>query len=183
VFVCVGTTEPRKLQTGLVLAFQTVARNFPEARLVLVGDVPGRPYSDAVHEVIERSGLEASITVVPVTPDVFDWYLVADAIVSTSDLESMPRSLIEAMGFERVVLSTDVFGVRELIEDGRTGFLMEPRNLRAIIDGFERVLALSPAKRVAIGRAAAQFVRAEHDASAYVEAYRELLLEPTGLGA
>jgi glycosyltransferase involved in cell wall biosynthesis len=176
VFVCVGTMEPRKLQTGLVLAFHAIVRRFPHARLVLVGDLPERPYSAAVHELIDRLGVAATVAVVPVTPDVYDWYHAADVVVSASDLESMPRSLMEAMAFERVILSTAVFGVTELIADGRTGFLMAPRELDAMIEGFERVLALSADERTAIGRAASASVRAAHDASAYVSAFRTLLL-------
>jgi glycosyltransferase involved in cell wall biosynthesis len=176
VLISVGSVEPRKAQIGLVIAFADVAERYPRAKLVLVGDAPG-PYSTALHGAIERLHLGNRVRVVPVTADIFTWYLVADAVLSASDLESMPRSLIEAMGFGVIPLATDVFGVGELIDDGRTGFLMTPRDLSAMVDGLDRLLALSAVERQRIGRAAAESVRRSHDASGYREAYRTLLRE------
>jgi D-inositol-3-phosphate glycosyltransferase len=114
---------------------------------------------------------------VPITDDPVSWYVAADVVVSASDLGSMPRSLIEAMACGRVVLSSDVFGVPELIRDGQTGLLMGDRDLHALVDGLERVLCLSPAARSQIGHAAAAHVRQSHDATHFVSVYRDLLTE------
>lgn len=179
VLVALGTLEPRKAQTALVLAFAEVVKQHPAARLALIGDMPGA-YSAAVHSLIDRLELGRKIKVLPVTSRPYDWYLLADVVLSASDLESMPRSLIEAMGFGKVVLSTDVFGVPELVTDGHTGFLMEARDLSAVIGGLERVLTLSPQERADIGRAASAAARRNHDAALYIQAYRRLL-ETTGL--
>jgi glycosyltransferase involved in cell wall biosynthesis len=172
--VSIGTMEPRKSQAGLVLAFAQITQKHPRARLILVGDMPGA-YSAAVHKLVDQLGLSQQIVIEPIDPDVYSWYSIADIVVNASDLESMPRSLLEAMAFERVVLSTDVFGVSELIEDGNTGFLMAPRDLAALIDGFDRVLALSASERSLIGAAASRAVRASHNSSGYIAAYRDLL--------
>ena len=58
--------------------------------------------------------------------DTYPWYRAADLLVSASDIESLPRSVLEAMCFRVPVLATSIFGLPELISDGETGFLFEP---------------------------------------------------------
>jgi glycosyltransferase involved in cell wall biosynthesis len=176
VLVVIGTIEQRKAQTALVMAFAELAERFPHARLVLVGDSPST-YSTAVHRLVSRLSLETRVAIAPTTSDTYSWFTVADAIVSASDFESMPRSLIEAMAFGRTVLSTDVFGLPELITDGDTGLLMRARDLSAMTAGVERLLSLSRKDRAAIGRSASAWVRRHHDARGYIESYRQLLDE------
>jgi D-inositol-3-phosphate glycosyltransferase len=172
--LCVGTFEPRKAQAALVMAFAQIADAFPETVLVLVGAIQG-PYSDAVRGLVTELGLESRVRLEPVVDDVFAWYLSADVFVLASDVESMPRTLLEAMAFERPVLSTSAFGIAELIEDGRTGLLVEPRDLSALEGGLRRILSMPDAERAALGQAAGKTVRARHDSANYASTYRKLL--------
>lgn len=174
VLLCVGTFEPRKAQAALVMAFAQIADSFPEALLVLVGAVPST-YSEAVRELVGELRLESRIRVERVVDDVFAWYLSADVFVLGSDVESMPRTLLEAMAFEIPVLATSTFGIAELIEDGRTGFLVDPRDLVALEGGMSRVLSMTVAERASLGAAASDAVRTTYDSANYASAYRKLL--------
>ena len=69
---------------------------------------------------------------IPITPDVDPWYGMADILVCASDIESLPRTVLEAMAWETPVLATSVFGLPELIDDGETGWLCEPRDMLAL---------------------------------------------------
>ena len=174
VLLCVGTVEPRKAQAALVLAFAQIADRFSDVLLVLVGAIQS-PYSDAVRMLVAELGLESRVRLEPVVDDVFAWYLSADVFVLGSDVESMPRTLLEAMAFEVPVLATSTFGITELIEDGRTGLLVEPRDLSALEDGLSRVLSMPVAERAALGTAASDAVRALHNSANYASTYRKLL--------
>jgi len=174
VLLCVGTFEPRKAQAALVMAFAQIADSFPDTLLVLVGAIPST-YSEAVRELVVELGLESRIRVEPVVDDVFAWYLSADVFVLGSDVESMPRTLLEAMAFEIPVLATSTFGITELIEDGRTGLLVEPRDLSALEVGLSRVLSMPIAERAALGTAASNAVRERHNSANYASTYRKLL--------
>ncbi len=139
VALVMGTTEPRKAQTRLAEAFALVADEYPDWDLVFVGDT-GTPYADALRRYVADTGLDGRVRIVPVVPDVHPWYRAADVLVSASDVESLPRSALEAMCFGVPVLATSVFGLPELITDGCTGFLVEPGALDALVAGFRRVL-------------------------------------------
>jgi len=64
----------------------------------------------------------------------------SDAVVLTSDNEGTPVSLIEAQAAGVPVLSTDVGGVRSVVQHGRTGIVVDPEDEQALADGILDVL-------------------------------------------
>lgn len=173
--VCIGTVEPRKAQNMLAQAFDLVGRKHPHAHLAFVG---GR--EDAECEALEdliaaRGVLGERMHLIPITPDVHNWYGMADVLVCASDVESLPRTVLEAMAWETPVLATNVFGLPELITDGETGWLCEPRDLCSLADGLERALNSSPEERQQIGRRSRELVQGRHSLPKYGREISELL--------
>src|SRR3954469_115164 len=128
----------------------------PDARLVLVGatdDAYCGDYRAALREYLARTGLTGRGRAEPVTADPWSWHAVADLLVCASDIESLPRSVTEAMAFGTPVLSTRVFGVPELIDDGVNGFLCEMRDVADLAAGLDRVLSLDGGELAAVGQA------------------------------
>ncbi len=148
----------------------------PRDHLVLVGDHPGA-YSDAINRIINGTAFADRISMVPITPDIWEWYALSDVLVSASDIESLPRSMLESMAFGVPVLSTNVFGVPEVIEDGVNGWLFEPRDTGALIAAMHRVLSLTPEERRVVGEAGRARIRQAHNSSDYGDAYRALLAD------
>jgi D-inositol-3-phosphate glycosyltransferase len=171
VLLCMGTIEARKSQTLLVRAFEAVAGRYPDAVLVLVGD-RGDEHPTNLKEYVATSPFAERIRVLPIVADTYEWYGLADALVSASDIESLPRSALEAMAFELPVIAADAFGVPELLADGETGYVFAQRDLAALIDALDRFLADSPARRRVIAAAAARHVHTHHDSRHYAEVYR-----------
>lgn len=174
VVLCLGAIEPRKSQTMLARAFRGSAAAHPEAFLALVGDMGG-DYSLSLREYLEAAGLSDRSRVVPVVKDTYQWYAASDLFVLPSDLESLPRSVLEAMAFEVPVAAARSYGIPELIEDGRTGYLCEPRDLGPLSDMLERVLDQTPTARRTVGRAGARLVEQRHDSAAYAATYGRLM--------
>jgi glycosyltransferase involved in cell wall biosynthesis len=178
VVLCLGSIEPRKSQAMLAAAFAKVAQRHPRAQLLLVGETADAycaGYREALHEYIQRAGLDSRALVAPTTKDPYSWHAVADLLVCASDIESLPRVIIEAMAFGTPVLSTRVFGVPELIEDGQTGYLCEMRDVSALAAGLDRALSATPAERGAIAARASEHVRKRHDADTYTSRIATLL--------
>ena len=176
VLLCVGVFEQRKAQAWLAAAFAQVADVHPDAVLVLVGDHPA-PYSTTVREVVDGAGLGERVRIVPITSDIWEWYGLADILVSASDVESFPRSMMEAMAFGCPVLAADVHGIPELISEGATGWLMRARDTVALVAGLHRVLSLDAVARGSVGKASQDLVRKSYRSSGYVETYLKLIDE------
>ena len=97
-----------------------------------------------------------------------------------SDSESLPRVILEAMAFvDAAVVSTDAFGIPEVIEDGQTGYLCRPRDERALADALDHALSAGSERREKIVAAAAARVRERHDADDYAIAFERLALDVT----
>ena len=89
-------------------------------------------------------------------PRLFALYRAADVIVVPSVWpEPLSRVLLEAMRFGRAVVATAVGGTPEVVEHGVTGLLVPRRDPEALAKAVSELL-LDPARRAAMGRAAAQ---------------------------
>lgn len=73
-------------------------------------------------------------------------YAAADVVVLTSDNEGMPVSLIEAALSGVATVATDVGSVREVVEHGVTGLVVES-TIDALVDGVDRLLCDEPRRR------------------------------------
>jgi glycosyltransferase involved in cell wall biosynthesis len=157
---------------------------------VLVGetrDAYCADYRSALREYVSRAGLGDRVRIEPVTDDPYSWHAVADLLVCASDVESLPRAILEAMAFRTPVLSTRVYGVPEVIADGRNGYLCDTRDVEDLARGLDRVLGAGAEELSGVTAAAARHVPAHHDASAYTatmaQLIRGLVADPEALPA
>jgi D-inositol-3-phosphate glycosyltransferase len=167
--VCVGTVEPRKAQVPLAIAFDLVGARHPDSHLAFVGGREGAQFTVALEDCIAASPRREQMEVIPITPDVAAWYGMADLLVCASDVESLPRTVLEAMAWETPVLATDVFGLPELIDDGETGWLCTSRDARAMADALDRALDADEATYARIARDARALVAKRHGLKHYAE--------------
>jgi glycosyltransferase involved in cell wall biosynthesis len=79
------------------------------------------------------------------------------------------------MWWETPVVATAIFGLPELIDHGRTGWLCEPRDVRALAGALDLALSAPQEERRAIARAAHAHVCEHHDMDRYALDCMELL--------
>ena len=166
VLICVGTIEPRKAQVPLAHAFDLIAGLHPAAHLVYVG-ASGTDDSELLRTISASLSAADRVHIVPTCTDVGPWYSAADLLVCASDVESLPRTVLEAMLWGVPVLATSIFGLPELIEDGATGWLCPPRDIDALANALNRALSSSTAERLAIAAAAQELVEERHSLADY----------------
>lgn len=94
-----------------------------------------------------------------------------DVCVSPSLTEGLPGALAEALALGVPVVATDVGGVRDLVDDGRTGLLVPPADPDAIASAVERLLA-DPAFAQRLSEQGRAEVALRHEASRVFEVYR-----------
>jgi glycosyltransferase involved in cell wall biosynthesis len=171
----VGRLSPEKNQGLLVRAIAPLLSE--SFRLVLVGDGPARsdvekarlalPHADWVHLLGQRQD-------VPRLLKAFDVFALS------SDTEGLPMVLPEAMATCLPVVSTRVGGIGEVIDEGRTGYLVARgdeeglrERLRVLFENRARAFELGQqARKVALAR----FSSTEMTA-AYLRLYSQVLAE------
>ncbi len=109
-----------------------------EVYWLIAGDGPMRKL---LEEHIARHGLSGRLRLLGFRRDVPSILGAADVVVLPSHREGIPNVLCEAMAMARPVVATRVGGIPELVEDGRSGLVVEPREPQALADALGALLA------------------------------------------
>ena len=91
--------------------------------------------------------------------------------------EGMSNVLLESCSTGRPIMTTMRAGCREIVEDGRNGFLVKQQDAEDLIEKVEKFLALPYAERKAMGDAAREKAEREFDRNIVVKAYLEAIEE------
>ncbi len=92
---------------------------------------------------------------------------------------------MEAMAAAKPVVARSVGGVPELVQDGKTGYMVPPRNPEALAFAMEKMMALSPEQRSEMGKPGRAHIEANYSLERVVDQREELhmeLLQKKGLG-
>jgi colanic acid/amylovoran biosynthesis glycosyltransferase len=160
--ICVGTLHEVKGQTFLIEACRRLALAGIELECQLVGTGPDR---SNLERQIEEAGLRDRITLLGARTreEIASLLNAADVLVAPSvptargSREGIPVVLMEAMSTALPVVASRLSGIPELVEDGRTGILVQPGDPGGIAKALER-LAHDPALGLALGRAGRETV-------------------------
>jgi glycosyltransferase involved in cell wall biosynthesis len=129
VVLWIGRLEDEKNPRGFLRLAMGLARSHHDLRFVCIGDAPHEPESYARFEAEILAGMRDRFTFIRTVPnaEMPDYYSLAGVtggfLVSTSRFESVPMTFLEAMASGCPVVSTDVGGVREILEEDVTGLL------------------------------------------------------------
>lgn len=131
----------------------------PQIVLTIIGDGPDRAHLEA--RVITL-GLSQQVRFVGYQSqsEVRRFFQETDIFVLPSFAEGVPVSLMEAMASELPVISTRIAGIGELVEDGKSGYLVMPGNVEQIAQKI-RHLHDEPQVRQAFGQTGRRFVEQE----------------------
>lgn len=177
-FVCVGRLSAQKGQLLLIDAFAELVAGGSDARLVLAGDGELRAEIEAR---IAQQGLgdRVSITGWVTSEEVRDLLRMSRALVLPSFAEGLPVVIMEAFALARPVISTYVGAIPELVEPGRSGWLV-PAGARApLVAALRDALAAPTARLDEMGRIGRDRSLAEHTAPSQVDVLERLLRGPS----
>ena len=158
----VGTVAPRKGVHYLIEAF-TIGVNegkiADNVRLTIIGfceDITlcHEYVGDLILQVV-KSGLHDRIRLIPglQANELEAYYHEADLFVQSSVLECLPLALFQAMSLGLPIVTTDVNGCVEAIEDGKHGYVCSPRNSRILLETILKSLN-DPTRSWKMGREA-----------------------------
>jgi glycosyltransferase involved in cell wall biosynthesis len=177
VVIQVARLDPIKDHQTAVRSMERVVRKCPQVRLMVVGEGPQRA---TIEQEIASRGLQGVVRLMGQRTDIPRLLAGADLFLLTSVSEGIPVTLVEAMGARLPVVSTNVGGVIEVVENGKTGLLAAAGDDAALAQVIER-LAEQPDLRAAMGnagRARAERLFSERQMhAAYAKLYDEMLLK------
>lgn len=132
----IGRLNAQKGHRYLLEAAALVLRDRPASFLVAGdGDLMGE-----LREQAERLAIARQVLFAGHRGDVPDLLAAVDVLCISSLYEGTPLTLFEAFAAGKAVVSTAVDGCREVVQDGRTGLLVPPRDPGALAAALGRVL-------------------------------------------
>lgn len=142
VVIAVARFRPSKGLRYLLEATHLLA-DIERLHLLVVGSgADQEPYTS----LVRSSPMAERIHVTGRRDDALGLIAASDMLVQASvEGEGLPRSILEALAFGKPVISTTAGGAREILEEGKSGFIIPPADREAIARSV-RALAEDPAK-------------------------------------
>jgi glycosyltransferase involved in cell wall biosynthesis len=168
----VGRHAPVKGVHYLLEAVPEILRRRKETLFIFVGDGELR---ERLETRAAELGVAGSVLFPGLLADTSEIYPLFDVLVVPSLNEGMGRVIVEAMAGGTAVIATDVGGIPELVQHGRTGLLIPPKDPSAIARAVEQLLSDEPLRRALVGRAE-EFINPDFDLSEMINKIETIYL-------
>ncbi|MFQ6114339.1 MAG: glycosyltransferase family 4 protein, partial [bacterium] len=178
----VGRLVPKKGHHYVIQAARRVVDKYPTARFLIVGvsRTEKDDYLENLVNQVKRTGLEEHVIFTGPRDDIPDVMAAADVAVlaSSSDYtpEASPLVVLEALAMGTPVVASNLGGIPEILHDGKTGYLVPPRDSVALADAILRLLQQEQIARE-MGRVGQAWVREQFSAAQYSTKIQNVVLE------
>lgn len=154
-FLMVARVLYEKGYEYFVNAAREIKKEYKNARFQLLGSVdPSYPRS-VPQEQIDRDVESGCIDYLGFTEDVISVMGKKGTVVVIPSFygEGLNRSLMEACALGKPIITTDIPGCREAVENGKNGYLVLPKNLESLLDAIRRYMELDESEKEAMAEA------------------------------
>jgi len=158
-----------------VEAAQLLRQRGLEVECSLLGFLDVQNPAAITHTQMQEWVAEGSVRYLGVSDDVRHQIREADCIVLPSFREGTPRTLLEGAAIGRPLITTDATGCREVVEDGKNGFLCRVRDAADLAEKMERMALLSDEERFAMSLYGRRKVEREFDEQLVIKQYLDAL--------
>lgn len=139
-FLNIGSLTPKKGQKYLIEAAKIVYEKRPNDFILNI--IGSGSEEEILRKMIHDYKLENIIKILPPVSreEISNYYLNSDVFILSSLWEGCPNVLLEAMAHGLTVISTEVSGAKEAIEDDVSGILVLPKNRESLAQGMFAVI-------------------------------------------
>ena len=135
-FVSVGTVFPQKGFDRLLKVHQKLLNEGFPHKILIIGD--GYDFEN-IKNLKNELGVSDTATLLGFSDNPYPYFKAADFYVLSSRYEGFPTVLFEAITLKKRIIATDVSGVREMLEDGKLGYITE-NSEEGIYAGMKKAL-------------------------------------------
>lgn len=140
-FTLIGRLLVSKGVRDFVAAARTIKARYPHAIFRLAGQIEASNHPDRIPEAeVEGWVRTGTVDYCGFTSDIQALLATTTVFVLPSYREGLPRTSIEALAMGLPVVTTDVPGCRDTVEDGVNGFLVPARDAAALANRIERYI-------------------------------------------
>ena len=91
--------------------------------------------------------------------------------------EGLNRSLMEACSCGKPIITTNIYGCKETVVDGVNGYLVEPKNVPALVDAITRYIELTPEQRRQMSIESRKLAESRFDIQKVIAVYDDIIAQ------
>lgn len=156
----------------LIEAMSKIKGQISNVMLLIIGEGPER---EKLEKLIEKYELENTVHLAGSIPDAFQFLKAFDLFVLPSVKEGQPWAVLEAMAAARPIVATNIAGIAEMIENEKTGLLVEPTDPAYLAEAIEKMMT-HPSLAHECAQNALEIVKDKFDVAEMVKKNEELFL-------
>ncbi len=149
-------------------------KKFPKFKLLILAGGDFKNYEP----LVKKLGIQNSLIVKQNVNDIKNYLNAADAGIYTSETESFGMGILETMSYGSPILTTRVGGIPEVVNEGKTGFLLKLGDITGFVSKIKLLMQNedlrkqmgSEAKKIACKKFCSQTV-----VKKYLEYYRQIM--------
>jgi glycosyltransferase involved in cell wall biosynthesis len=159
-----------------VEAAKLIKREFPRVEFQLLGPIDESNPGAIPRSVVDQWVAEGAIQYLGSVDDVRPIIRTADCVVlPTYYREGTPRSLLEAAAMGKPIVTTDWVGCRDVVENGRNGYLCQTHSVEDLSSKLRQMIGLSPMVRTAMGDFSRDKIAREFDEQIVIRRYENAI--------
>jgi len=127
----------------LIKAFPKILEKFPNSYLLIVGEFYDNP--STYLKLIDRLNIEKKVKVINKyipNEEISKYYKVSDVVILPYLSATQSAILNVTYSFKKPVIATDVGGLAEFVEEGKTGVIIKSNSVDEIVKGYEEYLRI-----------------------------------------
>ena len=128
--ICVSEDKKKSIDV-LLSVVPELRKEIKNLRILIVGE---REEKRNLMEIVKKLKTENPVVFTGFRKDILSIIKISDIVVLTSKWEGMPNLILDRIALGKSVISTDIGGGKEIIEDGVNGFLLKYGDKKALIN-------------------------------------------------
>ena len=175
VFLLIARLIKDKGIVEYVEAIKSIRSKYPNVKFKLLGSYyEGNPSAISEDEV-NRWVEDGTVEYLGYTDAVLEEIQKSDCIVLPSYREGLSRVLLEGASMSKPIITTDVTGCRDVVDDEVNGYLVSVRDSNSLAVAMEKMIALSDIERIEMGKRGRAKVINEFDEKIVIKHYMDVI--------
>ena len=159
-----------------VEAAKRIKLKYPNTRFEIIGFIDQSNPKSVPYQTLSQWQREKIIKYLGETSDIRPYLNKASCLVFPSYYrEGISRILMEAASMETPIITTDNVGCKDLVDHGQTGFIVEPRNVEALVNAMEEFIEMDAEDKMVMGKLGRRKMSKYYDENIILKQYKKAI--------
>ncbi len=174
-FLTIGRVLFDKGYQELIDASKSIKLAYPDVKFEWLGEIDDSYPEYVPLERVLADEKDGIINYHGFSNDVISYIKKADCIILPSYHEGMSRTLMESLAMSKPIITTNISGCRETVDDGENGFLCEARSSDSLTAAIKKFLNLSVEEREKMCRKSREKAEKQFDVNNVIKIYDKII--------